>query len=181
MPRSDLNKKPQLQGSRFASAETEPLTCARWMTSRLYTVKPRDSVAHARALLEEHRVNQLPVVRNGVLVGIVTDRDLRDAVNAVTTSVHLSGTVEPAPQTADQIPVETVMTSHVITLAPHSTMIAAAELMRRERIGSVPVVDGQTLVGIVTRSDILQAFVSRENDRSARAETALKQEPNRGR
>lgn len=133
MPRSDLNKKPQLQGSRFASAETEPLTCARWMTSRLYTVKPRDSVAHARALLQEHRVNQLPVVRNGVLVGIVTDRDLRDAVNAVTTSVHLSGTVEPAPQTADQIPVETVMTSHVITLAPHSTMIAAAELMRRKR------------------------------------------------
>ena len=151
------------------SRKREPLTCSRWMTVDVHTVKPLDSVAHARALLEEHRINQLPVVKNGMLVGIVTDRDLRDAFSAVTTSAHLAGTVEPVPQAPDEIPVEAVMTHNVITLAPHSTIVTAAELMRHERIGSVPIVDGHTLTGIVTRSDILEAFVWRENGRSERA------------
>jgi acetoin utilization protein AcuB len=53
-----------------------------------------------------------------------------------------------------------VMTQNVITLAPHSSIVTAAELMRRERIGSLPIVDGQSLVGLITRSDILQYFVS---------------------
>jgi acetoin utilization protein AcuB len=156
MTRSDPDKN-QHPGK---SAEKERLTCASWMTSHLHTIKPHDSVARARALVAEHRINQLPVVKDGLLVGIVTDRDLRDAVNAVTTSSHLTGMVEPATQTADEIPVETVMTRNAITLAPHSSIVTAAELMRRERIGSVPIRDGQKLTGIVTRSDILQAFVS---------------------
>jgi acetoin utilization protein AcuB len=122
-------------------------------------IKSHDSVARARALIEEHRINQLPVIKDGLLVGIVTDRDLRDAVSAVTTSSHPTGIVEPVPQTADEIPVETVMTRNAITLAPHSSIVTAAELMRRERIGSVPILDGQKLRGIVTRSDILRAFV----------------------
>jgi acetoin utilization protein AcuB len=160
MPRRSLTEGPRLKQTRSESADRNPLTCARWMTSNLRTVKPHDSVAHARAILEEHRINQLPVVRNGILVGIVTDRDLRDAVDSVATSAQQAGAVETAPRTGDQIPVANVMTHHVITLAPDSTITTVAELMRRERIGSVPIIDGQSLVGLVTRSDILQAFVS---------------------
>jgi acetoin utilization protein AcuB len=148
---------------------TQPLICADWMTAKLQTIKPRDSVARARALIEEHRINQLPVVKDGILVGIVTDRDLRDALNAVTTSANAAGTVEAAPRTPEQIPIEAVMSHTVMTLAPHSSMVAAAELMRRHRIGSVPIVDGHALVGIVTRSDILKVFVVRENSRSTSA------------
>jgi acetoin utilization protein AcuB len=166
MSRLDSEKRAKVRDNPHNSRTQEPLICARWMTARLRTVKPLDSVAHARAVLEEHRINQLPVVKNGMLVGIVTDRDLRDAV---TTSAHLAGTVEPVPQAPDEIPVEAVMTHNVITLAPHSTIVTAAELMRRERIGSVPIVDRHTLAGIVTRSDILEAFVWRENGRSERA------------
>jgi acetoin utilization protein AcuB len=169
MPRLNPSEGPHPRESASESLEKERLSCAQWMASRLCTVKPHDSVARARALLEEHRINQLPVVKNRVLFGIVTDRDLRDAVNTVATSAHLAGTVEPAPQAADEIPVEMVMTQNVITLAPHSSIITAAELMRRERIGSVPIVDGQSVVGIVTRSDILKAFVSLENDKPRRA------------
>ncbi len=160
MPRFNPIEKPHLKPTRSESVEEDRITCGRWMTSRLCTVKPHDSVARARAILEEHRINQLPVVKDGILVGIVTDRDLRDAVSSVAIAAQQAGAVEAAPRTADEIPVETVMARHVITLAPHSTMTSAAELMRRERIGSVPIVDGQTLVGLVTRSDILQAFVS---------------------
>ena len=169
MSRLDSEKRAKVRDNPHNSRTQEPLICARWMTAQLHTVKPLDSLSHARALLEEHRINQLPVVKDGMLVGIVTDRDLRDAFNAVTTSAHLAGTVEPVPQTPDKIPVEAVMTRNVMTLVPNSTVITAAELMRRERIGSVPIVDGQTLAGIVTRSDILEAFVWRENGGSETA------------
>jgi acetoin utilization protein AcuB len=162
MPRADSH-------NRTPESSAGPLICGDWMTAKVQTVKPLDSVAHARALIEEHRINQLPVVKDGVLVGIVTDRDLRDALNVVTTSANAAGTVEPVPRTPEQIPVEAVMTHNVMTLSPHSSVVAAAELMRRQRIGSVPIVDGHPLAGIITRSDILKAFVARENSRSARS------------
>ena len=155
--------RPHIQKRTNVKAKTgDALSCDYWMTTKVHTVKPRDSVAHARALLEEYRINQLPVVKDGVLAGIVTDRDLRDAVNAVTTSAKLAAAVEPIPDTPDEIPVEAVMSANVLTLAPDRTLVAAAELMRRERIGSVPILDGHTLAGIITRSDILKAFVARE-------------------
>jgi acetoin utilization protein AcuB len=150
------------------SCAGDQLICADWMSRKVHTVKPLASVAHARALIEEHRINQLPVVKDGVLVGIVTDRDLRDAVNAVMSSADAAGATESAPRGPEQISVDAVMTHDVMTLAPHSSLVAAAELMRRQRIGSVPVVDGRALVGIVTRSDILKAFIVRENSRATR-------------
>jgi len=54
------------------------------------------------------------------------------------------------------------MTRDVITLEPASTLVEAATVLRRKRIGSVPIVDGGRLVGIVTRSDILDAFIGRK-------------------
>jgi CBS domain-containing protein len=52
------------------------------------------------------------------------------------------------------------MTPHVLTLAPRDALTDAARLMRQERIGAIPVVDGARLVGIVTRADVLNAFVN---------------------
>ncbi len=174
---SRLDSKKRANGSEepLNFRNQQPLICEGWMELEVQTVKPRDSVAHARALLEERRINQLPVVKNGKLVGIVTDRDLRNAENTVTTSARLAGMAEQAPKTPDQIPVEAVMTSNVMTLSPHSSMVTAAGLMRRERIGSVPIVDGDSLVGIITRSDILEAFVAREHgNHKPRSRTAAR-------
>ena len=162
MPRV-VHKEKKVNKHPPESRADRPLICSDWMTAKVQTVKPLDSVAHARALVEERRINQLPVVKNGMLVGIVTDRDLRDAMNAVTTSANAAGTVESIPRAPEQIPVEAVMTHNVMILSPHSRVVAAAELMRRQRIGSVPIVDGRELVGIITRSDILKAFVAGED------------------
>jgi acetoin utilization protein AcuB len=128
-----------------------------WM-KRPVTVKPRDSVLAARHLMEEHRFNQLPVVVDGRLVGVVTDRDLRDAFPSVLDVLrrrrgHASG-ADPAA-----IAVEDVMSRNVLSLDPDGLVVDAARLMRRERIGAVPVVDHGRLVGILTRSDVLDAFV----------------------
>ena len=134
---------------------------AQWMKHPVRTVKTHDSVRHARELMEEHRINQLPVVTDGRLVGIVTDRDLRDVFPSVLDAAMPSrgGRRRPADGDPARIPVEDVMTSNVFTLGPDVYLADAARLMRRERIGAVPIVDGGRLVGIVGRSDVLDAFV----------------------
>lgn len=130
------------------------------MKNHPHIVKPQDTVAHARALLEEHRINQLPVVVNRKLVGIVTDRDLRDARNVVeVASSQATHTQARAPGT-DKIPIEAIMTTNVMTLTPSDSVVDAARLMRRERVGSVPIVASGELVGIITRSDILDAYIA---------------------
>ena len=133
---------------------------AAWMKHPIVTVKPHDSAQHAREVMEKHRINQLPVVTDGSLVGIVTDRDLRDAFPSVFESAP-SFRRQRAQHGTDPatIPVEDVMTRDVLSLAPDAFVPDAARLMRRERIGAIPIVDGQRLVGILTRSDVLDAFV----------------------
>lgn len=126
-----------------------------WMKRQVHTVKPHDSIRHARKLMEEHRVNQLPVVAGGQLVGIVTDRDLRDAFPSVLEHHRRRLGADANP---DTVPVEDLMSRNVLTLGPQDTFEDAAALMRRERIGAVPIVDGHRLVGIVARSDVLEAF-----------------------
>ncbi len=148
-----------------------------WMTTALRSVRPLDSVAHARAILEEHRINQMPVVTDGRLVGIVTDRDLRDAPTVVKAATAEAGSIEAAEATPGRISVETVMTTNVLTLKPSDPLEKAAELMRRERIGAVPIVEKGRLRGILTRSDILKAFVAmsgKAGGTSRRASTGKK-------
>lgn len=127
---------------------------AKWMKHPVWSVKPLDSIHHARELMEEHRINQLPVMVGGRLVGIVTDRDLRDAFPSVLADPARRSTPDP-----QHVTVEAVMTQNVLTLAPGDSMIAAASLMRRERIGALPIVAGTRLVGMLTRSDLLEALV----------------------
>src|SRR3990172_3445888 len=140
--------------------EVKPVRIEDWMKFPVHAVKPMDSVAHARALLEQYRVNQLPVVVNRRLVGIVTDRDLRTAspsaveVAAVDARRLARLSLEP-----ERTPVERVMTEKVITLGPKDTIEQAARIMMRERIGSIPIVENRRLVGIITRSDVLGSFL----------------------
>ncbi len=130
-----------------------------WMKHPVITVKPHDSAQDARMVMEKHRINQLPVVVNDRLVGIVTDRDLRDVFPSVLESgpgFRRQRTIQGTAPSA--VPVEDVMTRDVHALAPTAFVADAARLMRRERIGAVPIVEGHRLVGILARSDVLDAF-----------------------
>lgn len=131
-----------------------------WMTIDPLTVEPHDSVALARALLKVHQINQLPVTLNGRLVGIVTDHDLRDAMGAMCSAVEASGNPPTRRCSVGDIAVEAVMTANAITVEPQEAMERAAVLMRRERIGALPVVHRGKLMGIVTRTDVLRAYVA---------------------
>jgi acetoin utilization protein AcuB len=122
-----------------------------WMTRKVLTVEVFDSIGLARRLMVKNRVNQLPVLDDGKLVGIVTDRDIRDAYP---TSMVIDRARE-IDQFAETYTVEEVMSHNVLTVQPDTPLVTAVKLLRRHRIGSLPVVASGRLVGIVTRSDIL--------------------------
>jgi len=128
-----------------------------WMKHPVVVVKPRDTALHAREMMEHHRLNQLPVVRGTEVIGIVTDRDLRDAFPSAFEPLE-ERRRKPAGTDPAKIHVEDVMTPDVLTLRPQDALIEAARIMRHERIGAVPVVDGGRLVGIITRTDLLAAL-----------------------
>jgi acetoin utilization protein AcuB len=134
-----------------------------WMTESVLAVETFDSIAIARQLMAKHRVNQLPVMDNDNLVGIVTDRDIRDAYP---TSLMIDRTDE-IDRFADKVTVETVMTHDVFVVQPDTSLMTAVSLLRRHRIGSLPVMKDKNLVGIITRSDILD-FVLHGNKSSGR-------------
>jgi len=129
---------------------------ADWMSERVLAVETVDSIGVARQLMAKHRVNQLPVLENEKLVGIVTDRDIRDAYP---TSMMINRGKE-IDRFADSVMVEEVMSHDVMVVRPDMPLAAAVGLLRRHRIGSLPVMKSGKLVGIITRSDILDFVLS---------------------
>lgn len=110
------------------------------MSRKVVTLDPQSSVEEARALLRRHRIRQVPVLRDGRLVGIVSDRDLRSASNA-------------------KRKISDVMTGKPFVISPIASVDEAARLLRTYKIGAVPVVEEGKLVGILSAADILDAFV----------------------
>ncbi len=124
---------------------------ADWMSENVLAVDTYDSIAIARQIMAKHRVNQLPVLDNENLVGIVTDRDIRDAYP---TSMMIDQT-KAIDSFAEKITVEEVMSHDLLIVEPETPLATAVGLLRKHRIGSLPVVKDKTLMGIITRSDIL--------------------------
>jgi acetoin utilization protein AcuB len=131
---------------------------SKWMTKSLMTIKPKDSLRHARERLAKYRINQLPVVEGEKLVGIVTDRDIRDAYPS---SLRLFYGKD-IDEFGDSHTVEEVMTYNVVSVTPQASLREAAQRLRRQRFGALPVVDQGKLVGILTRSDVLDAMLAGE-------------------
>jgi len=126
-----------------------------WMTGNLVTLSPKASVAEALTLCRERRIRHIPIVEEGRLIGIVSDRDLRDASPAL-------GDAERA-STLQEIRVGDVMTREVSTTVPEESIENVAQEMYELKIGSLPVVaeeDEEKLLGIVTSSDVMRALVT---------------------
>jgi acetoin utilization protein AcuB len=125
------------------------------MKSDPITVGPQDSFRHAMNLVRQRGIRHLPVVDGGRLVGIVTDRDIRQASPSPATSLEM----HELHYLLEKVKVCDIMTAKVITVTPETPIEEAARLMLHHRIGSLPVLRGPELVGIITETDILRAFV----------------------
>ncbi len=119
------------------------------------TVAPDASFRHAMTLIRQKGIRHLPVVEDGRLVGIVTDRDIRQTSPSPATSLA----IHELHYLLEKVTVREVMTRKVISVTPDTPIEEAARLMLRHKIGGLPVLEGEKLVGIITETDLLQAFV----------------------
>jgi acetoin utilization protein AcuB len=129
-----------------------------YMHTSLITVLPETLVSTARQQMRAHRVRHLPVVNNAQqLVGIVTDRDIRQAAASDTPYMGEHELL----YLLEQMTVQDIMTRQVITVRQDTPLVEAGQLFINSKVGCLPVLgDDQKLVGIVTVTDLLQAYVN---------------------
>ncbi len=124
------------------------------MTRSPLTIPPEAPLLEAAELLRQHRIRHLPVVREGRVCGILSDRDVKLAMPPPE-----SGSVTVDPFKAYELPVSEIMTTEVITIASGGSVADAVRLMLRRKISCLPVTQGDHLVGILTETDLLNAFL----------------------
>ena len=156
------------------------------MVRDVVTVKPDDDVAEAVRLLAAHDVSALPVVDGGRVVGVISEADLVHRA-AIGTEKHRPWWLEavtPAATLAEDFAkahgrrVSELMSTHVVSAAEETSLAEIAALLERHRIKRVPILRDGELVGIVSRSNLVQALASSEpqpraggdNDRAIRLE-----------
>lgn len=118
-----------------------------FMTQHPLTVSPLDNIQNTFQVLINNSIHQVPVVSNGELVGIVTDRDLKIAVAGDSGDPNLN--------------VGSVMSRNPITVTDDLKIVEAAKIIRKRRFNALPVVNKKgELVGIVTVRDILDGLIN---------------------
>jgi acetoin utilization protein AcuB len=128
-----------------------------WMSKNIVTVDANDSMHDAMKLMKENHFRMLPVMHNGKLVGIVTDRDLKraSASDATTLDVH------ELLYLVSQIRVKNIMTAKPITVPQNYTVEETAEVLLKNKISGAPVVDQNgEMVGLITQTDLFRVLIS---------------------
>ncbi len=129
-----------------------------WMTADVVTVAPETPILEAQDIMKKHGVRRLPVVnKRGKLLGIITKSDILEAgpSDATTLSIWELNYLL-ARTTVEQIMVKA---EDLIIVSPNDPIERAALLMRKHKVGGLPVVDGTQLVGIITESDIFEVLL----------------------
>lgn len=111
------------------------------MTKEFYTATPSSSLTDIAVEMKRHNVGAMPVVENNRLVGIITDRDI--VVECVAAGVN-----------PDTCPAQQFMTANPITVGPDTPLEQAAEIMAKEQIHRLPVVENGRLVGMLSLGDL---------------------------
>ena len=106
------------------------------------TVTAEDLLIQARLKMQRGGFRRLPVVSDGQLVGIITDRDTREHAGYL-----------------DRTEVKAAMSKKPVTVTPATTLETAAQLLLKRKIGGLPVMENGRVVGMITTSDVLQAFL----------------------
>ncbi|MDX1613830.1 MAG: CBS domain-containing protein [Candidatus Promineifilaceae bacterium] len=125
------------------------------MSQPVVTVTPEMPIMEALQLMKKQRIRRTPVVKDGQLVGIISDRDLLNASPSDVTSLS----VWEINYLLGQIHVEEVMTRDVITVDVSTPLEVAARLMADNSIGGIPVTDDGEVVGLITETDLFKIFL----------------------
>jgi acetoin utilization protein AcuB len=133
------------------------LRVEKWMTVKPITLKASDSLARAIDVMKEKKIRRIPIVSDaGKLVGIVSDRDLKDVSPSRATTLD----IWELHYVLDKLKLGDIMTKKPWTVPPEMPIEKAALLMLEKRVEGLPVVDAKgSLVGILTEGDIFRALV----------------------
>jgi len=128
-----------------------------WMSKNVITIGVDNSMQDATAILKQHRIRILPVVKKGKLVGIITDRDLKraSASDATTLEVH------ELLYLLMKIKIKDIMARNPIAVPLDWTVEETAELLLSNKISGAPVVDEKNMVvGVITQTDLFRVLMS---------------------
>lgn len=139
-------------------------------------VDENDSMKVAMDILRDREIRHLPVLKGGdKLVGILSETDIKQASPSPATALE----IREIYYLLDKVKVKQIMTRRPYTVSPNAPIEEAALVMREKKIGCLPVVEGGRLVGILTETDILDAFIESMGVRGPgfRVELALPNKP----
>ena len=130
---------------------------SKWMSPKVLTLQPSESISAAIHLMKEKRIRRIPIVNeNGKLVGIVSDRDLKDVSPSRATTLD----IWELHAVLDKLKIGDIMTKKPFTVTPDTPIERAAQIMLEKRVEGLPVLDAKgALVGILTEGDVFRALV----------------------
>ncbi len=126
-----------------------------WMTRDVITVSPEDTLDFISEIFEKAQIRRVPVVFNHKVVGIVTDRDVRSAIPS---RFYLPRSGNGSDKYL-KIRASQIMSKHVLTVCPTDTIERAALLMHDYKIGGLPVITDDRLIGIITEQNVFEALI----------------------
>jgi len=139
-----------------ATAPIDPsLKVTRWMSKTVYSVHPDSKLIDAVEIMMEHRIRHVPVLDGDRLVGIISDRDVR---NTLPRKNEMQQLPEISCRGSLNRRASVAMTRYPITIPVDFSIHEAAEIMCREKIGALPVMDVGRMVGILSAEDLLWAL-----------------------
>jgi acetoin utilization protein AcuB len=128
-----------------------------WMTSDVITVDEDTSMMKASQIMKENNIRRIPVMRKGKLVGMITDRDIKESSPSKATTLD----VHELYYLLSELKVKDIMSKNIVTISPEDTVEKAAVKMLEHRISGLPVVnDKGKVVGVITQGDIFKVLVS---------------------
>lgn len=130
------------------------LQVADYMTPNPITVEPEDPLLRAVEIIRLRGVRRLPVTVGGMLVGLVTDGDLKRAEPSM-----LTDSEEDFNRVMEGTPISRIMIQNPVTTTADTLLVDAGEVLLNTKYGALPVVAGGHLVGIITVGDFLRALV----------------------
>jgi acetoin utilization protein AcuB len=129
---------------------------SKWMTPNPTTLEPSDSIAKAIDLMKEKKIRRIPITSAGRLVGIVSDRDLKDVSPSRATTLD----IWELHYVLDKLKLGDIMTRKPWIVSPEMPIEKAALMMMEKKVEGLPVVDAKgKLVGILTEGDVFRALV----------------------
>lgn len=131
------------------------LSVAEIMTNNPHTLGPDDSLAQARQLMSEHHIRHVPIVSGTSLVGVVSQRDVLAAGDS---SVLNESGADPA--TERHVALSSIMTTPVQTVDVSASLRGTAMQLLQQRMGCLPVMENEELVGIITDSDFVAIAIN---------------------